>query len=514
MDETVVSNTVRGSVTAHAGTRWKDLREWLTLAEAHRSLHRVDAEVDPKEELGALTFMATRTKDSPALLFERFADNPLGARVLSNMLGASKVRYALAVGLDPDLSIPELVAATRAITKSRIPPVSIPPAAAPVNEVVLRGNEVDLTRLPAPTFWPRDGGPFIGTGGITITSSPEGRLNVGCYRQQLHGPRRIGLNFVPGRHGETDCEAAWAAGKPCEIVAAFGIDPALFMVGGMRFGRGESELDAAGGIMGRPVELTKAECVSLPIPAQAEIVIEGLVHPGDLEMEGPLGEFHGFYSGRPSRKPVIEVKALHYRKSPIITAALMATYPSCEIGAYYAIMRSARILDDLQRIGVPGVVSAYSHPAAASGNCLAVVAIKQMYPGHAAQALALTAQCPTATYYTKWIVVVDDDVDPTNFDEVVWALSTRCNPSADLDVLRQTMSFRADPSLAPDAKPYGSKALINACTPYRYIAQSPVRTLLRRETYARVARRWSEFRLPGRPPALAHFYDATPDGGG
>src|SRR5262249_2732890 len=162
-----------------------------------------------------------------------FADNPLKARVLSNMLGASKVRYALAVGLDPDASIPELVAATRAITKSRIPPVSIPATAAPVNEVVLRGDEVDLTRLPAPTFWPRDGGPFIGTGGITIPASPEGRLNFGCYRQQLHGPRRIGLNFVPGRHGETDCEAAWAAGKPCEIVAAFGIDPALFMVGGM-----------------------------------------------------------------------------------------------------------------------------------------------------------------------------------------------------------------------------------------------------------------------------------------
>jgi 4-hydroxy-3-polyprenylbenzoate decarboxylase len=517
MDDTVASDVARRSATSHAGTRWKDLREWLALADAHGSLHRIDAEVDPKEELAALTFMATRTKDSPALLFERFADNPLGARVLSNMLGASKVRYALAVGLDPELSIPELVDATRQITKQRIAPVWVSPADAPVNEVVLRGDEIDLTRLPVPTFWPRDGGPFIGTGGITITANPAGRLNVGCYRQQLHSARRIGLNFVPGRHGETDCEAVWAAGKPCEIVAAFGIDPALFMVGGMRFGRNESEIDAAGGIMGRPVELTKAECVSLPIPAQAEIVIEGLVHPGDLEMEGPLGEFHGFYSGKASRKPVIEVKALHYRKSPIITAALMATYPSCEIGEYQAIMRAARILDDLDRIGLPGVKGAYCHPAAASGNCLAVVAIEQMYPGHAAQALALTAQCPTATYYTKWIGVVDADVDPTNFDEVVWALSTRCNPSADLDILRNTMSFRADPSLAPEAKPYGSRVLINACTPFRYIAQSPVRTLLRRDTYARVARRWSEFKMPGRPPALTHFYDessATQDGGG
>ena len=164
----------------------------------------------------------------------------------------------------------------------------------------MRGTEIDLTCLPAPTFWPADGGPFIGTGGITITANPtSGRLNAGCYRQQLYSPTRIGLNFVPGRHGQVDCEAAWAQGKPCEIVAAFGIDPALFMVGGMRFGPNESELDAAGGIMGRPVELTEAEYVSLPIPARAEIVIEGLAHAGDLETEGPLGEFHGYYSGAP-----------------------------------------------------------------------------------------------------------------------------------------------------------------------------------------------------------------------
>ena len=114
---------------------------------------------------------------------------------------------------------------------------------------------------------------------------------------------------------------------------------------------------------------------------------------------------------------------------------------------------------------------------------------------------------PTASYYTKWIIAVDDDVDPTNFDEVVWALSTRCNPSEDLDVLRKTMSFRADPSLAPDAKPYGSKVLVDACTPYRYRQQSPIRTFLRRSTYARVAQRWSELGLPDRPPSLAQFYD-------
>src|SRR6266851_1543297 len=271
MEDVTISDPPPRLTAAHAGAHWKDLREWLALVEGHGSLLRITGEVDPKEELSAITFMATRNRVSPALLFDKFPNNPLDARVLSNMLGASKQRYALAVGLDPDLSILEMVAATRQITKQRIPPIWIPREDAPVNEVVLRGSEIDLTRLPVPTFWPADGGPYIGTGGITITANPTtGRLNVGCYRQQLYSATRIGLNFVPGRHGEVDCEAQWAQGKRCEIVAAFGIDPVLFMVAGMRFGPDESELDAAGGIMGHPVELTEAEYVSLPIPARAE----------------------------------------------------------------------------------------------------------------------------------------------------------------------------------------------------------------------------------------------------
>ena len=123
----------------------------------------------------------------------------------------------------------------------------------------------------------------------------------------------------------------------------------------------------------------------------------------------------------------------------------MAKYPSCEIGAYYAIMRSARILDDLDRIGVSGVVGAYAHPAAASGWGMVVVSMQQQYAGHAAQVLALTAQCPAAAYYTKWIIAVDEDVDPTDFNDVMWALSTRCHPAEDLDILRNTWSTGLDP---------------------------------------------------------------------
>jgi UbiD family decarboxylase len=201
------------------------------------------------------------------------------------------------------------------------------------------------------------------------------------------------------------------------------------------------------------------------------------------------------------------VKAVHHRRSPILTAALMAKYPSCEIGAYYAIMRSARILDNLDRIGVSGIVGAYAHPAAASGWGMVVVSMQQQYAGHAAQVLALTAQCPAAAYYTKWIIAVDEDVDPTDINDVLWALSTRCHPAEDLDILRNTWSTGLDPSqYPPELRPYGSKVLINACKPHKHIKQFPQATLLRQSTYERVVARWSELGFAGPPPKQTAFH--------
>lgn len=487
---------------------WRDLREWIALIERNGELKRVAKPVDADEELSAITYMATRTEKAPALLFENVSGDNSSSSVLANMLGSSKERYALAVGLDPDLPIAGMIAETRGIMNRRIPPVRIAKSKAPVNEIVLLGDDIDLTQFPAPKFWPGDGGHYIGTGDITLTASPDtGRINVGCYRQMLHGPRRVGLYCSPGKHGLLDREAWWKQGKPCEVVVAYGIDPVLFMLAAQVFGAKESEFDVAGGMMGRGIELTEAETVSLPIPAQAELVIEGIVREGDVLPEGPLGEFTGYYGRERSPQPVIEVTALHMRKAPILTTALMAKYPSCEIGAYYAIMRSARILDDLERIGVPGVVGAYAHPAAASGWGIVVVSLQQQYAGHAAQVLALAAQCPAAAYYTKWVIAVDDDVDPTDWNEVMWALSTRCHPSEDIDILKKTWSTGLDPSqFEMERRPYGSKALIDACKPHRHLKSFPQTTLLRREVYERVAARWAELGFSDPPPRLTNFH--------
>jgi 4-hydroxy-3-polyprenylbenzoate decarboxylase len=184
----------------------------------------------------------------------------------------------------------------------------------------------------------------------------------------------------------------------------------------------------------------------------------------------------------------------------------MASYPSCEIGTHYAIMRSARVLDDLDKIGVPGVRAAYCHPAAASGWGMLVVSMTQQYPGHAAQVMALAAQCPGAAYYTKWIIVVDDDVDPTDFNQVMWAMTTRCHPSDDIEILRNTWSTWLDPSQGEfEKRPYGSKALINACKPFRYLKDFSKESRIDRSMYDRLANRWSEFGLKSPVPNILKF---------
>ena len=483
----------------------RDLRAWMELIDADGGLLRVAAPVDADEELGAATYMAARDEASPALLFENIAGDASGTRILSNMLGASRRRFALAVGVDPDLATRDMILAMRKRAARRIGPVEVDAARAPVNEIVLTGDDIDVTRLPAPKFWPRDGGRYIGTGDITFTRDPDtGRINVGCYRQMVQGPRRIGMYCSPGKHGLLDREAWWAQGKPCEVVAAYGIDPVPFMVAAQSYGADVGELDIIGGLTGAGMELCPGVAGSLPIPARAEIVIEGVVREGDVLPEGPLGEFTGYYGRPKSPQPVIEVTALHMRRDPIMTAALMADYPACEIGAYYAIMRSAAIWDDLERFGIPGVRGVYAHPAAASGWGMVAVAIEQRYAGHVAQALAAAAQCPAAAYYTKWIVAVDHDVDPTDINQVLWAMSTRCNPADDIDIQRKTWSTGLDPSrFPPEERPYGSKAMIDACKPHRHIREFPPRTLLRRSVHDRVAARWHELGLPGAPPTLA-----------
>jgi len=482
----------------------RDLREWIGRVEALGLLTRITEEVDWDEQMGAITYLVGQEVDAPALLFEKIRGYPEGARALWNILGSSVARSAIALGEPHDLPLMELITRCKGKLARCVPPVYVDAAEAPVNARHMRGAEVDVTRFPAPRHWPRDGGRYVGTGDAVITRDPDaGWLNVGTYRMMIQGKNEVGLYLSPGKDARLHIERYWSRNEPCEVVACWGVDPTTFIAASQTFPKTVSELDYIGGIMGRPVELVKGEAGSIPYPARAEIVVEGVIPPNSQKLEGPFGEFTGYY-GRPEDYAfLMEVRAVHHREDPILTNALMADYPAAEQGAFFSVARSARIWNDLERLGVPGIKGVYCPPAAASGFGFTVVSLEQRYAGHAPQALALAAQVPGGAYYTKWIIAVDDDVDPSNINQVLWAMSTRCNPVEDVDILRQTWSTWLDPTQnPPEERPYGSKALINACMEHRYLKQFSRRTKLRRSMYESIAARWTRLGFTGAPPRL------------
>ena len=482
----------------------RDLRAWVDAVERIGQLRRITEEVSRNEEMGAITYMAHQEINAPALLFENIKDTPRGFRALWNPLGSSVDRFAVAIGEPVGLGVMELVRRCKTKLMSPIPPVLVESEGAPVNENHLYDDKVDVRGFPAARHWAGDGGEYIGTCDAIITRDPDGGwLNVGTYRQMVQGKNQVGLYLSPGKDARLHIERYWSRNEPCEVVCCWGIDPALFIAASQTFPKTVSELDYVGGLKGAPVEMVKAERTSLLYPAHVEIAVEGVIAPNSQKLEGPFGEFTGYY-GRPEDLAfLVDVKAVHHRDDPILTHALMADYPANECALLYSVARAARIWNDLERLGVPGIKGVYAHPAAAGGFAMTVVSLEQRYPGHASQALALTAQCPGGAYFSKWIVAVDEDVDPSNTNQVIWAMSTRCNPIEDIDILRQTWSTWLDPTQnPPEERPYGSKALINACMEHRYIKQFSKRTKIRRSVYESVAARWAQLGFKGRPPAL------------
>ena len=296
MEDRIAGHSPAETIAAVAApVAWRDLRDWLDLVEANGLLKHIAAPVEPDEELGAITLLATRREDAPALLFEQLAGDRSRARVLCQharrQQGTLRARRRHRSRI---FRSPSMIAATRAIMNAahRAGPRRQARCAGERDRADRRrdrphrfsGPEV-LARRRRPLYRHRrhhaDRHP----------PTPAASMSA-CYRQMLHGPARVGLYCSPGKHGLLDREGWWARGKPCEVVAAYGIDPVLFMLGAQVFGAEESELDVAGGMMGRRIELTDAEFVSLPIPAHAEFVIEGLLHPGDVAAGRPARRVH------------------------------------------------------------------------------------------------------------------------------------------------------------------------------------------------------------------------------
>lgn len=498
------------SLSASAAEPIKDLRDWIDRVERMGELVRVKQAVDCQEEMSAITYLVAKQTPSPAILFERakgYEKSPIGAKLLWNILGPSFRRIALTLEEPPDTPTLELIRRVKEKLKQQKPPREVPRSQAAFYENSKTGDDVDLNELPIPKHWPLDGGRYGGTADAVITRDPDtGYLNVGTYRMMLQGKNQVGLYLSPGKDARLHITRAWQRGQAIQVAAAWGMDPLFMVIGSQTFPKNVSEYEFAGGVKGQPIAVVRGTTTDLLLPASAEFVIEGIIRPNSVKKEGPFGEFPGYY-GRPEAGcPLVEVTAVHYRSGPILTNALMADYPSNEQSGFFSIIRSARIWDDLEKLGVPGVQGVYAHPAAAGGFGMTVISLEQRYAGHAAQALALAAQVPGGAYYTKWIIAVDEDVDPTDTNQVIWAAASRCNPIDDIDILRNTWSTWLDPTQnPPEKRPYGSKALINACKEHRHLPVFSKRTTLRREIYDQVTSRWQELGLPGKVPEVRAF---------
>ena len=267
----------------------KDLRDWLAAVDQIGELKTIVG-AEPKEEIGGIVDLYQRKMGNAAVLFDEVPGFPKGARVLANIL-TSVPRINLAVGLPHDATEMDLVQWWR--TYMREAPSFEPTEVngGPLIENVLEGAAVDLTKIPTPVWHEHDGGPFIGTACLVIMKDPDsGWVNSGTYRVQTQGPNLATVMMSPGKHCRIMMQKYHERGQACPVAVVVGNHPAIFMLSGLEIPYGKSELAAAGGIFGEPVEIMKMPRTGLPVPANAEIAFEGFIHPNDVMQEGRLGE--------------------------------------------------------------------------------------------------------------------------------------------------------------------------------------------------------------------------------
>lgn len=459
----------------------KDLREWMAKVESIGELRTVE-KAHWDLELGGIVDVYQEKMGRPALLFDRIPGYPAGYRVLANVLTSMR-RIALSLGLSPEIDKLGLLKAWKTFYGNLrlIPPKFVKQG--PVRENILKGNEINLLKFPTPKWHEADGGRFIGTGNLVIMKDPDtGWVNVGTYRVQLHDEKTAGLMITRGRHGDIILQKYWAMGKPCPVAVSLGQDPLLLMLGGIQIPFGVCEYDVAGGIRNEPVEVMEGDETGLPIPANAEIVIEGEVPSDGFRDEGPFGEWQGYYASGLRPMPVIKIKAIYHRDAPILLGVVPRKPPN-DNTYYINFLGSAAIWEQMERAGIPGIQCVWNHEAGGARMWM-TVSIKQMYPGHAKHAGMVAASCGMGGYSNRVVVVVDDDIDPFNSDEVIWAISTRVDVREDVDIIRKFYSGPLDPMAYPRESPmFNARMIIDACRPWE-----------RRETFPAVAENSKEFR--------------------
>ncbi|MEW6665041.1 MAG: phenylphosphate carboxylase subunit beta [Thermodesulfobacteriota bacterium] len=465
---------------------FQDLRSFIRRLEEEGELHRVKAEVDWDLELSHIAKI-NEQKQGPALLFENVKG--YSSPVFTSALATAR-RLALALDLPGEMSLMQIAQQWANRVRSKIPPREV--RTGPCKENIDLGDKVNILKFPVPKYYENDGGRYIGTTHCIISKSPEsGWINVGTHRMQVLDQRSAGIWMIPGKHIQLHLKEYERLGKPMPVAVAIGVDPIAFLVSSAPFPPGECEYDFMGALRGEPVEVVKAETVDIPVPAAAEVILEGEVDPVDLKPEGPYGEYSGYYQAS-WPKPYMKIKCVTYRNNPIHWGCTTGR-PITDIHMLMSLNRTAQLWADLTSIGIPGLKGVYCPPET-GGYFTAIVSIRQLYAGHARQVGTAVLSCPSGTYSTKLVVVVDEDVDPTDLSQVWWAIGMRFQPNRGTEILNRGLSSHIDPSLHIDQKDYTSRMIIDATIPFEWSEEKRPRLIhLTEDVVERVKRRWSEY---------------------
>lgn len=429
--------------------KYRDLREFMAHLERQGELKRITAPVDPHLEMTEICDRVLRA-GGPALLFER----PKNAQipVLGNLFGTTR-RVALAMGAE-DLAALREIGHTLAFLKEPEPPKGLRDAwnSLPIMRKVLdmapktvrspacqqqmwEGREVDLSRLPIQTCWPGDVGPLI-TWGLVVTRGPhKTRQNLGIYRQQVIGPNRVIMRWLAHRGGALDF-AEWQRahpGQPFPVAVALGADPATILGAVTPVPDTLSEYAFAGLLRGSRTELAQCRGSDLQVPASAEFVLEGHIHPDDTAPEGPFGDHTGYYN-EVERFPVFTIDRITHRDQPIYHSTYTGRPP--DEPAVLGMALNEVFVPILQK-QFPEILDFYLPPEGCSYR-LAVVRMRKQYPGHAKRVMFGVWSFLRQFMYTKFVIVVDEDIDARNWADVIWAMTTRMDPVRDVHLVENS----------------------------------------------------------------------------
>lgn len=472
----------------------RDLRGWLERVEEMGELRMVEG-AHWRHELGGIADLMREERQVPAVLFDAIGEHPRGYRVLSNPFHSIR-RVALTLGLPLDATQAECAALWRERRKDLRPLPLRFVSDGPVLEHVQRGEDVNVLAFPSPIWRELDGGRYVGTADTVLTRDPdEGWINAGTYRVMVVDERHVTVYMDPGRHGRLHMERAFARGDPFPVMITAGQHPLLFLCACTNFLGGAdkaNEFEMAGGIRGEPIEVIEGEATGLPFPAHAEIAIEAIARPGETHPEGPFAEFTGYYASGTRAEPLFEVQRIYHRTDPIILGDAPPN-PRRGTSRSFGFFLSSQVWDVVEAGGVPNVKAIVSH-AASGGGQFVVISIEQAYPGHAKQAAGVVAMSRSTGNAARYIVVVDDDIDPYDLGSVIWAISNRADPARDIDLIHDTVGSPLDPLLNPAAKErgefYRTKAIINACKPYEWKDRFPPVNEMSAELRQRLLDRW------------------------